>query len=73
MTPTMEFGPDLVPAMIFDRLLILELLFAIAVTALYLKLKPPKPCDVRYRDLISQMDIPNMEFTSGICPIDNRQ
>jgi hypothetical protein len=52
MTPTMELGPDWVPAMIFDRLLILELLFAIAVIALYLKLKSSKLCDVRYRDLI---------------------
>jgi hypothetical protein len=52
MTPTMELGPDWVPAMIFDRLFILELLFAIAVTALYLKLKSPKLCDVRYCDLI---------------------
>ena len=60
MTPTMELGPDWVSAMIFYRLLILELLFAIAVTALYLKLKSPKLCDVRYRDLIFEMDIPNM-------------
>ena len=73
MTPTMEFGPDWVPAILFDRLFILELLFAIAVTALYLKLKSPKLCDVRHRDLIFEMDTPNMEFASGMCPINNQQ
>jgi hypothetical protein len=71
MTPTTEFSPDWVPAILFDRLFILELLFAIAVTALYLKLK--SPCDVRHRDLIFEMDTPNMKFASGMCPIDNQQ
>jgi hypothetical protein len=67
MTPTMEFSPDWVPSILFDRLFLLELLFAVAATALYLKLKSPRFCDVRRHGLRFETGIPNMKSASGMC------